>query len=54
MIAVFSLPLFAAWALSDNRRALANSSIPPRLDLIAAFLMGIMVFLRQRHCSIAN
>ena len=47
MIAVFSLPLFAAWALSDN-------DVPPRiqifrlgLTLAAAFLMGMMVFLRQ-------
>jgi signal transduction histidine kinase len=47
MIAVFSLPLFAAWALSD-------AAIPPRirsfrlaLTLAAAFVMGVMVFLRQ-------
>jgi len=47
MIAVFSLPLFAAWALSDN-------DVPPRiqifrlgLTLAAAFFMGMMVFLRQ-------
>src|SRR5258708_23153740 len=47
MIAVFSLPLFAAWALSD-------SVVPPRvrvfrltLTLVAAFFMGVMVFLRQ-------
>ena len=47
MIAVFSLPLFAAWAMSD-------AAIPPRirffrlaLTLIAAFVMGVMVFLRQ-------
>ena len=47
MIAVFSLPLFAAWALSDN-------NVPPRiqifrlgLTLAAAFFMGMMVFLRQ-------
>jgi signal transduction histidine kinase len=48
MIAAFSLPLFAAWSMSE-------SAVPPRirlfrlaLTLIAAFLMGIMVFLRQR------
>ncbi len=48
MITVFSLPLFAAWALLDT-------SIPPRirsfrllLTLSAAFCMGIMVFVRQR------
>lgn len=47
MIAVFSLPLFGAWAMSD-------SGIPPRirmfrlaLTLVAAFLMGVMVFVRQ-------
>src|SRR5579871_3827218 len=47
MIAVFSLPLFAAWAISD-------AHIPSRvrvfrlgLTLLAAFCMGIMVFLRQ-------
>jgi signal transduction histidine kinase len=47
MIAVFSLPLFAAWTLSDNL-------VPPHvrlfrlaLTLVAAFFMGVMVFLRQ-------
>jgi len=47
MIAVFSLPLFAAWAVSD-------ATVPPRirvfrlsLTLAAAFVMGIMVFVRQ-------
>jgi signal transduction histidine kinase len=49
MIALFSLPLFAAWALS-------NASIPPRirvfrltLTLMVAFIMGVMVFFRQRR-----
>jgi len=48
MIAVFSLPLFAAWALWDH-------SIPDRirsfrlvLTLLAALVMGIKVFVRQR------
>jgi signal transduction histidine kinase len=48
MIAAFSLPLFAAWALLD-------SSVPARirtfrvvLTLAAALLMGVMVFVRQR------
>jgi signal transduction histidine kinase len=48
MIAAFSLPLFAAWALLD-------AAVPPRirsfrvvLTLAAALLMGIMVFVRQR------
>jgi signal transduction histidine kinase len=47
MIAVFSLPLFGAWAMAD-------SVVPPRirvfrlaLTLVAAFLMGVMVFVRQ-------
>jgi signal transduction histidine kinase len=48
MIAVFSLPLFAVWAL-------ANDAIPPRirlfrveLTLLSALVMGIMIFVRQR------
>ncbi len=48
MIAAFSLPLFAAWALLDG-------AIPPRirsfrlvLTLGAALLMSVMVFIRQR------
>ena len=47
MIAVFSLPLFAAWAMSDV-------VVPPRirifrltLTLAAAFFIGVMVFVRQ-------
>jgi len=47
MIAVFSLPLFAAWAMSDV-------AVPPHirmfrlaLTLLAAFVMGVMVFVRQ-------
>jgi signal transduction histidine kinase len=48
MIAAFSLPLFATWALLDG-------GIPPRirsfrlvLTLGAALLMSVMVFVRQR------
>ena len=48
MIAVFTLPLFAVWAISDHL-------IPPRirlfrivLTLSAAIVMGAMVFLRQQ------
>ncbi|MFZ0770765.1 MAG: histidine kinase dimerization/phospho-acceptor domain-containing protein [Candidatus Sulfotelmatobacter sp.] len=48
MITVFSLPLFAAWALLEP-------AIPPRirwfrlvLTLAAALFMGILVFVRQR------
>jgi signal transduction histidine kinase len=48
MIAAFSLPVFAAWALLD-------AAVPPRIrsfrlvfTLAAALLMGVMVFVRQR------
>jgi signal transduction histidine kinase len=48
MIAAFSLPVFAAWAMLDD-------AVPPRirsfrvvLTLAAAVLMGAMVFVRQR------
>lgn len=48
MIAVFSLPLFAAWSLSDQ-------AVPPKvrifrlsLTLLAAFCMGIMIVIRQQ------
>jgi signal transduction histidine kinase len=48
MMAAFSLPIFAGWALLDG-------NIPPRvrsfrllLTLAAALLMGVMVFVRQR------
>ncbi len=47
MIAVFTLPLFAVWAISD-------ALIPPRIRLYrivltlgAAIVMGVMVFVRQ-------
>jgi two-component system NtrC family sensor kinase len=48
MIAAFSLPLFAGWALMDT-------AVPPRIrwfrvvvTLGASLLMGVMVFVRQR------
>lgn len=48
MIAVFSLPLFAVWALSDNH-------VPPKIrifrvsfTLLAAFCMGVIILVRQR------
>jgi signal transduction histidine kinase len=47
MIAVFSLPLFAAWALSDNVVPSRVRVFRLALTLVAAFLMGVMVFLRQ-------
>jgi signal transduction histidine kinase len=47
MIAVFSLPVFGVWTIVDT-------AVPPRirmfrlaLTLVSAFVMGIMVFIRQ-------
>jgi signal transduction histidine kinase len=47
MIAVFSLPLFAIWAMAD-------AWVPPRVrifrlmaTLVAAFVLGLMLFFRQ-------
>ncbi|HEY1677588.1 MAG TPA: histidine kinase dimerization/phospho-acceptor domain-containing protein [Candidatus Sulfotelmatobacter sp.] len=48
MIAVFSLPLFAAWAISDEMVPAPIRVFRLALTFIAAFLMGILVFLRQR------
>jgi len=47
MIAVFSLPLFAAWALLDTHVPSRVRVFRLALTLIAAFFMGVMVFLRQ-------
>ena len=47
MIAVFSLPLFAAWAMSDNAVSPRIRVFRLALTLAAAFLMGLMVFARQ-------
>ena len=47
MIAVFSLPVFAAWALSDNAVPARVRVFRLTLTLVAAFFMGVMVFLRQ-------
>jgi len=47
MIAVFSLPLFAAWALSDSLIPARVRLFRLALTLVAAFFMGLMVFLRQ-------
>jgi two-component system NtrC family sensor kinase len=49
MIAVFSLPLFAAWALSDTGLPSRIRVFRLGLTLVAAFGMGIMVFFRQRR-----
>src|ERR1700733_14501333 len=48
MIAVFSLPLFAAWAMSDTSVSSRVRVFRLALTLIAAFFMGVMVLLRQR------
>jgi two-component system NtrC family sensor kinase len=47
MIAVFSLPLFAAWAMSDNAVSPHIRVFRLALTLAAAFLMGLLVFARQ-------
>jgi signal transduction histidine kinase len=48
MIAAFSLPLFAAWAMLDNTIPQSIRSFRVLLTLAAALLMGVMVFVRQR------
>lgn len=48
MIAAFSLPLFAAWAMSDLNIPARMRVFRLALTLLAAFCMGIMVFLRQQ------
>jgi signal transduction histidine kinase len=48
MITVFSLPIFAAWALWDPAIPARVRSFRVMLTLSAALGMGVMVFLRQR------
>ncbi len=48
MIAAFSLPLFAAWALLDTTIPGPVRSFRLVLTLAMALLMGMMVFVRQR------
>ncbi len=48
MIAVFSLPLFAAWAMSDPTVPARVRVFRLALTLAAAFAMGVMVLVRQR------
>jgi len=48
MIATFSLPLLAAWSVADQTIAARIRVFRLGLTLVAAFLMGIMVFIRQR------
>jgi signal transduction histidine kinase len=47
MIAVFSLPLFAAWAMWDDAIPSHIRMFRLALTLMAAFVMGVMVFIRQ-------
>jgi signal transduction histidine kinase len=48
MIAAFSLPLFAAWALLETALPAPIRSFRLVLTLAMALLMGFMVFVRQR------
>ena len=48
MIAAFSLPLFAAWALLDTALSPPIRSFRLVLTLALALLMGVMVLVRQR------
>lgn len=47
MIAVFSLPLFAAWSMSDSALPTRIRVFRLALTLAAAFFLGLLVFLRQ-------
>ena len=47
MIAVFSLPLFAAWTLSDTAIPVRIRGFRLGLTLGAALVMGVIVFVRQ-------
>jgi signal transduction histidine kinase len=47
MISVFSLPLFAAWAISDDTVPSRVGVFRLALTLVAAFFMGVMVLVRQ-------
>jgi signal transduction histidine kinase len=48
MVAAFSLPLFAAWALQETGLPASIRSFRLLVTLAAALLMGAMVFVRQR------
>ena len=48
MIAAFSLPLCAAWSISEAGAPPQIRTFRLALTFIAAFLMGIMVFVRQK------
>lgn len=48
MIAAFSLPLFAAWAMSDEHVPARIRAFRLTLTLLAALCMGTLVYLRQQ------
>jgi signal transduction histidine kinase len=48
MIVAFSLPLFAAWALTDRTIPAPMRDFRVVVTFSAALLMGLMVFIRQR------
>ncbi|HWZ77901.1 MAG TPA: histidine kinase dimerization/phospho-acceptor domain-containing protein [Candidatus Sulfotelmatobacter sp.] len=48
MIAVFSLPLFAVWAMSDEGVPSKVRMFRVSLTLMAAFSMGVIILIRQR------
>ena len=48
MIAVFSLPLFAAWSMADQASPARIRAFRLVLTLLAAFCLGVMVFVRQQ------
>src|SRR5438270_9394458 len=48
MIAVFSLPVFAAWSIADVQVPGPIRTFRLVLTLLAAFCLGIMVFVRQQ------
>ena len=47
MIAVFSLPLFAAWALADAQLPVHIRMFRVSIAFCAAFVLGVMMFFRQ-------
>ena len=48
MIAVFSLPLFALWALSEDHIPSRIRMFRVSFTLVAAFSMGVIILVRQR------
>lgn len=48
MIAVFSLPLFAVWTLSENHVPSKIRIFRVSFTLLAAFCMGVIILVRQR------